>query len=261
MPEIAEKFIFKTKDLLSKGPKVARNRKELKEFLKTENSKMTADIFISALKADKSAGENVLTMMKLRAMIAEKRRLSDDTKETTHITFPLSDKDKQKIKQIPGYYNLEGIDDSVIKEFIKNYRNVTRDDVEETVNKISTVLEPKKRSDVGSTRRDLFKFTVDHPITIKSDIIKIEQSKDSSKIYVLDESKFREAAQSLKSAVAKDHLLGMIKTFEKYKGSRTTDWFMPSSIAPEDDDILNEYISQVKELVGFGTINGKLPPQ
>lgn len=283
--QMTEKFRFNKKKLLTKGKKVAIGDK-LRQLLGVKDTAVEENAFIGVLddaKSSSSTKDKVLTMMKLRSMASTKRKMKGDTKETTHITCPLSDKDEARIKQIPTYYKWKKIDTSAIPQFIKDYKtNVKQADIEEIIDKFKTTLEkvdeffglePKKADRIPSANA-LFTFMKDHPISADSDIITVVEAPKNSDlgttlIYALDEAKFGAAIDHIVNKSNQEHLGKDLTQFLNLSKQQQECWdkdvFIPNlphkyTYKSKDDAAdLQEYQDALGDLLCYGKVGGKYP--
>ncbi len=225
------KFRFFKKKLRTKGANIAK-AEALKTLLKTNDTEVDQTTFENGLKAatnSKHATDKILAMMKLRSMISTKKLSSKDDKQTTHITFPLGEEDKQKIKAIASNYTKSAESPTPIENFIKSYTNLgklAKTKISWVITKMHNpkelaqlALTTEQRSKERNEVRALLKFIQNNPITPDSEMVHTElehnhSTHTESLIYKLDVQTFLTTTQFYPEITIPNDFATVLTTYE-----------------------------------------------
>lgn len=266
------KFRFFKKKLQKKGANIAKEE-ALKTLLNQNDTQVDQKTFKTGLEAaieSKHATDKILAMMKLRSMISTKKLGSEDDKQTTHIAFPLNNKEITKIKAIPTYYDWKDKDTTPIENFITSYKSLgklAKTKISWVITKMHNpkelaqlTLTTEKRSDERNEVRALLKFIQANPITPHSSIISTIINKKNTTdtdflVYTLNVNDFISNANGTKGVILPNELTQILTEYKEPRKDSFT-----CGLSAHGNKQIAEYNTSLKELIEDGTINRKYPP-
>lgn len=271
------KFRFFKNKLQKKGANIAKSG-DLGTLLAQQDTGVDQETFKKGLNAaiqSKHATDKILAMMKLRSMISTKKLGPEDTKQTTHIAFPLNEKEITKLKAIPTYYSWKDKDPEPIENFITSYKSLgklAKTKISWVITKMHNpkelaklTLTTEKRSDERNEVRALLKFIQANPITPDSEIIGAIINKNKKNTDYKDPD-FRVYTLNVTQFLSNVHKSPGVKLTTDF--SNALDIYtqpnpnaFKSGLSSHGNKLIEQYNKALKELMENGSINGEYPAQ